>query len=139
MSLLFPRHEAIQKTFSNPGFNFQSQRSTPYQARPELYPAYSVVDDAKNKAQKLSHEAAKEFESASKLAQDKAGKIELYSGKYYAACTFGGMLACVSSGKHLVGRVGELTCNSKGLDSYGRHPVRSCQDAASSRLEAVQE
>lgn len=70
---------------------------TPLQARPELYSAYSVVDDAKGKAQKLSVEATKEFEKASAKAQAKAGHIELYSGKYYAACTIGGLMACVSS------------------------------------------
>lgn len=72
-------------------------KSTPYQARPELYGAFSVVDDAKNKAQKLSKEAQAEFDKASSAAQAKAGKIELYSPKYYAACTFGGLLACVSA------------------------------------------
>lgn len=56
-----------------------------------------MVDSAKDKAVKLSNEATKEFEKASSAAQAKAGKIELYSGKYYAACTFGGLLACVSS------------------------------------------
>lgn len=50
----------------------------------------------KEKAQELSAEAAKEYEKASKKAQAKAGSIELYSGKYYAACTVGGILACVS-------------------------------------------
>lgn len=44
----------------------------------------------------LSDEAVKEYEKASAKAQEKAGKIELYSAKYYAACTFGGLLACVS-------------------------------------------
>lgn len=48
----------------------------------------------KEKAQELSAEAAKEYEKASKKAQAKAGSIELYSGKYYAACTVGGILAC---------------------------------------------
>jgi solute carrier family 25 (mitochondrial phosphate transporter), member 3 len=38
----------------------------------------------------------KEFSKASNAAQAKAGKIELYSAKYYAACTFGGIMACVS-------------------------------------------
>ncbi|CRK19156.1 hypothetical protein BN1708_017724, partial [Verticillium longisporum] len=55
--------------------------STKYQARPELYGAYSTVDDVKGKAQKLSSEAAKEFEKASAAAQAKAGRIELYSGR----------------------------------------------------------
>jgi solute carrier family 25 phosphate transporter 3 len=70
---------------------------TPLQAHSELYPAWSVVDDAKKKAHDLSAEAAKEFEKASAKAQAKAGTIELYSLKYYAACTFGGLLACVSA------------------------------------------
>lgn len=69
---------------------------TPLQARSELYPAWSVVDEAKKKANALSAEATKEFEKASAKAQAKAGHIELYSPKYYAACTFGGLLACVS-------------------------------------------
>lgn len=54
-----------------------------------------MVEDAKDKASKLSAEATKEFEKASSAAQAKTGKIELYSGKFYAACTFGGLLACV--------------------------------------------
>lgn len=101
MPPLFPGFETFQQTFGNTVLsvsrpqNELRSRSTPYQARPELYSAYSVVDDAKNKAQKLSNEAVKEFEVASQKAQQKAGKIELFSGKYYAACTFGGMLACV--------------------------------------------
>lgn len=99
MSYLYPRQDALQKTFASPAALGQSQhgvkaRSTPYQARPELYGAWSVVDDAKSKANKLGAEATKEFEKASAAAQSKAGKIELYSGKYYAACTFGGLMAC---------------------------------------------
>jgi solute carrier family 25 phosphate transporter 3 len=84
---------------------------TPYQARPELYSAYSVVDDAKDKAKKLSDEATREFEKASSKAQAKAGKIELFSPKYYAACTIGGLMACVSpfvpiaSWKKLIGPI----------------------------------
>ena len=92
MSSLFPRQEALQKTFGQTA----SANRTPYQGQPELFSAFSVVDDAKGKAQKLSAEATKEFEKASAAAQAKTGKIELYSGKYYAACTFGGLLACVS-------------------------------------------
>ena len=44
----------------------------------------------------LSDAAAAEYQKASATAQAKAGKIELYSAKYYAACTFGGLMACVS-------------------------------------------
>lgn len=99
---LYPSYETLQHTFGSPYPRRQPQSKpnasgpTPYQARLELYPAYSVVDDAKNKAHKLSAEAAKEFEAASQKAQKKTGHIELFSGKYYAACTFGGMMACVS-------------------------------------------
>jgi len=94
---LFPRHETLQHSFGNPAlFSRPQSQPTPYQARPELYGAYSVVDDAKNKAHKLSAEATREFEVASQKAQAKVGGIELYTGKYYAACTFGGMMACVS-------------------------------------------
>ncbi|AEO66119.1 8b87bd9f-6560-4bc1-816b-10c4f600a4b8 [Thermothielavioides terrestris] len=102
---LFPSYDVLQQTFGSPYARRRAQNSassskpnasgaTPYQARLDLYPAYSVVDDAKNKAQKLSAEAAREFEAASQKAQEKAGKIELYSGKYYAVATVGGMLAC---------------------------------------------
>ena len=100
---LFPRLDTLQQTFGSPSPLLGSRKSlssaggTPYQARPELYPAYSIVEDAKDKAQKLSAEATKEFEQASKKAQAKAGTIELYSAKYYAACTFGGLMACVSA------------------------------------------
>jgi solute carrier family 25 (mitochondrial phosphate transporter), member 3 len=97
MSHLYPRQETLQSVFSNPILSSRSRGgASPYQARSELYGAWSVVDDAKNKAQKLSAEAAKEFEKASAKAQSKTGKIELYSGKYYAACTVGGLMACVS-------------------------------------------
>lgn len=61
------------------------------------YVAWSTVDDVKDKTNKLSNEAAKEFEKASAKAQAKAGPIELYSPKYYAACTLGGLLACVGA------------------------------------------
>lgn len=97
MSLLFPRLDTLQQTFGGP-YAVNKQRKangpTPLEARMELYQAYSVVDDAKGKAKKLSAEATKEFEAASRKAQAAAGGIELYSPKYYAACTFGGMMAC---------------------------------------------
>lgn len=98
MAHLYPNADALRGSFfSPPATNSNSpMKATPLQARPELYGAYSVVDNAKDKAAKLSNEATREFEKASSAAQAKAGKIELYSGKYYAACTFGGLLACVS-------------------------------------------
>lgn len=91
MSHLYPKADTLRGSVYSP-----MGRPTPLQARPELYGAFSVVDNAKDKAHKIGDEATTEFEKVSAKAQAKAGKIELYTGKYYAACTFGGMLACVS-------------------------------------------
>lgn len=107
MVQLFPSQDTLHNVF-HPAISFGRRpvnerlpaflppKRTPLQARPELYTAWSVVDDAKDKANALSAEAAKEFEKASAKAQAKTGHIELYSAQYYAACTFGGLLACVS-------------------------------------------
>ena len=144
MSYLYPRQDTLHKTFASPAVLSQSQngvkaRSTPYQARPELYGAWSVVDDAKDKANKLGAEATKEFEKASAAAQSKAGKIELYSGKYYAACTFGGLMACVSLLLLVmpapVRRVADMT---PGSHTYRGHSSGSGQDPTSSRLKTLQ-
>ncbi len=43
----------------------------------------------------MTDAAVQSYEKASAKAQAKTGGIELYSGKYYAACTVGGILACV--------------------------------------------
>ena len=56
---------------------------------------WSVTEDAKSKANTLSEEAQREIKKASATAQAKTGQIELYSAKYYAACTLGGLVACV--------------------------------------------
>lgn len=77
-----------QRTSESP-----SPRSSKW-ADSSLYPAWSATEDAKKKAAQLSNAAAAEFEKASSKTQAKVGKIELYSAKYYAACTFGGLLAC---------------------------------------------
>jgi solute carrier family 25 phosphate transporter 3 len=104
MPLLFPTQGTLHDIFlpalpfgRRPASSAEAPippKPTPYQARAELYPTWSVVDDAKNKANALSAEAQKEFEKASSKAQAKAGRIEMYTAKYYAACTFGGLLAC---------------------------------------------
>jgi solute carrier family 25 (mitochondrial phosphate transporter), member 3 len=105
MTSLFPSQYALAKAFQLPAHpqyrNVNETKATKYQARPELYGTYSVVDDAKNKAQKLSKDAQAELEKASSKALAKTGKIQLYSGQYYAACTFGGLLACVSVHQHV--------------------------------------
>ena len=109
MPLLFPTQDTLHNVFqSSIPFSRKSEalksqsaptspRCTSLQARPELYTACSTIDDAKNKANQLSAEAAKEFEKASAKAQAKTGHIELYSAKYYAACALGGLLACVGT------------------------------------------
>ncbi|KAI5847360.1 mitochondrial phosphate carrier protein [Morchella snyderi] len=56
----------------------------------QLYPYASVSSEAR----KLSAEAQSELAHASQAAQRKAGPIPLYSAKYYAACTLGGLFAC---------------------------------------------
>ncbi|KAI9745121.1 MAG: hypothetical protein M1818_001399 [Claussenomyces sp. TS43310] len=99
MPLLYPTQATLHETFQTSApfgraYLRAEPQDTPRQARSELYTAWSVADDAKNKANALSAEATKEFEKASAKAQAKAGHIELYSAKYYAACTFGGLLAC---------------------------------------------
>lgn len=94
MSSLFPSLQKLQQGFGARPGDPPASSATPYQARLERYHAYSVVDNAKDKAQKLSAEAQAEFDKASSAAQAKAGHIELFSPKYYAACTFGGLLAC---------------------------------------------
>lgn len=101
MSSLYPKLELLQQTFSSPYSQSKPSMTSklsgraPYEAQMDLYPAYSIADDTKNKAKQLSAEAKKEFDAAAAKAKSKSGHIELYSGQYYAACTFGGLLACV--------------------------------------------
>ncbi|KAI0483361.1 mitochondrial phosphate carrier protein [Xylariaceae sp. FL0804] len=104
MSYLFPSQHALQRTFGSPLHVNKQQRQQAHAAaaappRPAvrqelLYAAYSVADDAKGRAKQLSAEAQAELGKASDAAQAKAGKIELYTPKYFAACTIGGLLAC---------------------------------------------
>ena len=103
MATLFPHQKILHAIFSNSSpWAPQKVQSEPvsrskYLAHSELYPAWSAVDDAKNnKAAQLSDAAVREFEKSSSKIQAKTGNIEMYSMKYYAACTFGGLLACVS-------------------------------------------
>lgn len=97
MASLYPQQAILRDTFSA-HHPFAPRRTSathsPLQARPELYSVWSVADDAKDKAAKLADGAVQNFEKASAKAQATTGAIELYSAKYYAACTFGGLLAC---------------------------------------------
>lgn len=102
MAVPLPNFGALRDAFASaPSMSNQSSDSAQaprsrYQARQELYGTWSAVDDAKDKANKLSNAAVKELQQASAKAQQATGKIEMYSPKFYAACTTGGLLACVS-------------------------------------------
>lgn len=89
-----PSEDALNKTFSTRHV-FQQSTPEPKYPKPD-FSIWNVAEDAKSKANALSKEAQAEIMKASAKAQEKAGKIELYSAKYYAACTFGGLMACVS-------------------------------------------
>ena len=82
MASIFPSASALSATFGH-STPFKSQPS-PYQARTDRFSSWDVAEDAKNKATQLSDAATKEIQKASDIAQAKTGKIELYSGKYYA-------------------------------------------------------
>lgn len=94
---MFPSQSALAAVFA-PQHPMVSKpdASTSVQIKREPFSAWSAVEDIKKKADSAGKEVAREYRVASEKAQQKAGKIELYSGKYYAACTFGGLLACVS-------------------------------------------
>ena len=102
MPLLYPTHSTLHTAFAaqTPNAQFgkepRSSRTTLSKAPAGRFTAWSAADDVKSKASALSNEAQKEIAKASSAAQAKTGQIELYSLKYYAACTFGGLLACVS-------------------------------------------
>ena len=98
MPIIFPTQSTLCDVF---GSSLPFSRPTPkapireHPLKSPIFTAWSAVDNVKDKAGQLSNEAAREFEKASSIVQQKAGAIELYSPKYYAACTIGGLLACV--------------------------------------------
>lgn len=100
MPLLFPTQGTLSDAFSTklpfgqspPQSELHEQSSNLHSSR---YPAWSTVEDIKAKAGALSNEAQNELKKSSQIVQAKTGTIELYSTKYYATCTLGGLLACV--------------------------------------------
>jgi solute carrier family 25 phosphate transporter 3 len=103
MPTLFPTQSCLnevfagQSPFSRPA---PKSRSSEHPLKRPIFSAWSVAETAestKAKAGQLTDAAVDKYEKASAKAQAKSGNIELYSGKYYAACTVGGILACVSS------------------------------------------
>lgn len=103
---MFPSRDSIVNAFALHPINQNKERNngSVLSQHPEvsastnrqLFPAWSAIDDPKKKANDLATEATREFNAASQMAQAKTGKIEMGTPKYYAACTFGGILACVS-------------------------------------------
>lgn len=93
---LFPNSAAIYQAFvpTSPYYKPAAQPTEHPQKRP-IFSTFSAADTAKDKALQLTDAAANEYAKASEKAQAKVGGIELYSAKYYAACTVGGILACV--------------------------------------------
>src|SRR5438045_8432877 len=102
MPTLFPTQNCLKEVFVNqsPFPRPAPQcRSSDHPLKRPIFSALSVAEtaqSAKAKAGQLKDAAVDKYEKASAKAQAKTGNIELYSGKYYAACTVGGILACVS-------------------------------------------
>ena len=93
--VLFPSQIALNEAFSYK-YPFQPNPEPQRKSLPKPdFSVRSVTEDAKSKASALSQEAKAEITKASSKAQAKTGQIELYSGKYYAACIAGGLIACV--------------------------------------------
>jgi len=94
---LFPSMRALSATFTHTPVDNTQKRQEPAPQRrsiEHLYQSWDVAEDAQKKASQLSAAATQEFSKASNAAQKQVGQIELYSGKYYATCTFGGLMAC---------------------------------------------
>ena len=142
MPLLFPTQGTLHDVFSHkvPFCHAPSTSGPPkrgsYKARSDLYPAWSAVDDVKSKAGQLTEEAQREYTNASKAAQQKAGQIELYSPKYYAACTLGGLLACV--GVHMRLEPEYALMNEAGHYSHRSDSLGSGQMSPPGRFKDVQ-
>lgn len=96
-SLPIPSQETLQILFSSKIPRSKSVNPS----HSELFPAWSTTDDIKNdikdRTVKMGTKLSKDVQKASMAAQKRTGQIELYSGKYFAACTLGGLLACVST------------------------------------------
>lgn len=100
-TMLFPTQNSLSEVFScrHPLTAAKPRTTTPEPLQTRTaktqFSIWSVTEDAKSKANALSEEAQREIKKASAAAQAKTGQIELYSANYYAACTFGGLIACV--------------------------------------------
>ena len=89
---LHPTHIAIKEAFNPTVPTFTPQVEVSSTAPQPRYIAWSASENAKSLGQK----AQIELQKATDVARPKTGQLELYSAQYYAACTLGGLLACVS-------------------------------------------
>ncbi|KAL2865800.1 putative mitochondrial phosphate carrier protein [Aspergillus lucknowensis] len=94
--MMFPSENVIANTFASqyPVRREPQATAVPETRKREPFPAWSVIEDSKKKAEAFGKEAAREFDVVSQKAQAKTGKIEPWTPKYYAACTVGGLMAC---------------------------------------------
>ena len=92
---LFPDSTAIYNNFLPTSCFYKPPKPAAHPQKRPIFSTWSAADTVKDKAVELTDVAAKEIEKASGKTQAKVGGIELYSGKYYAACTLGGIMACV--------------------------------------------
>jgi solute carrier family 25 phosphate transporter 3 len=94
--MMFPSENVISHAFLSQHLsNRTPQTPGATEWKREAFPAWSVVEDTKKKADAFGKEAAREYNIVSQKAQAKTGKIEPWTAKYYASCTIGGLMACV--------------------------------------------
>lgn len=92
---LFPNSSVIYNTLLPTSPFYKPAAPVEHPQKRPIFSSWSATDTVKEKAEEVVDKAAAKYEKASNKAQAKVGGVELYSGKYYAACTFGGILACV--------------------------------------------
>jgi solute carrier family 25 (mitochondrial phosphate transporter), member 3 len=130
MPMLFPTQSCLNEVFANKSPFSRPEpkpRSSDYPLKRPIFSAWSVAETAetaKAKAGQLTDAAVDKYEKASAKAQAKTGNIELYSGKYYAACTVGGILACVCTSER---DSNEENLTLTGYHAYCSHTTRSRQ------------
>lgn len=136
MPSLFPTKGILGDHFSHqiPYAKSASNFSSPQ--KHSRFSAWSAVDDMKTKAGALSSEAQKEISKASSAAQAKNGQIELYSLNFYAACTFGGLIACVGHKDSI--ETAHLLNAEAGYHTYCGHTTGPCQVSSTGRSQDVQ-
>lgn len=96
------------------------------------------VASASDKAPGLSTEAQRKLRDASARTRQMTGKIEMHSAKYYAACTLGGLLACVSTATPTTRCTKAKDELETGHNAHGRHAAGPGQMPAAGRSGTIQ-